>query len=58
MSRELAEMSEQQWWEQFDHREVDKNGCYPGEPITHNYPLNRQTATILANESISEESPF
>lgn len=58
MSRELAEISEQQWWEQFDHRDVDRYGNYPGEPATHSYPLVRQTATILANESISKEQPF
>jgi hypothetical protein len=31
MSREKHEMSEEAWWTQFDHREVDEYGNYPGQ---------------------------
>jgi len=58
MSRESWEVSEQAFWEQFDHREVDSNGNYPGEPITHSYPLTPQRRILVGNESVNKELPF
>lgn len=53
MSRERWEMSEESFWDQFDHREVDVYGNYPGETSTHKYPLLPTGRIMKGNEPIN-----